>query len=115
MQPQPYLDVRLASVYHQANAMPASSLRNWADLIVSFSRAESPAVLDLRTGTGMLAVALARRRPGTQAAAVDPSPAMLAQAATLARGSPGPLPGRQCGSGISLSSTSSPHPTSLPG
>jgi SAM-dependent methyltransferase len=64
--------------------MPTSSLRNWADLLVSFGRAESPAVLDLGTGTGMFAVALTRCRRGSQVVAIDPSPAMLAQAATLA-------------------------------
>ena len=64
MKPQRYLDARLASVYHQANEMPGSSLHARADLIASFSPVVSPAALDLGAGTGMFAVGLARCRQG---------------------------------------------------
>jgi ubiquinone/menaquinone biosynthesis C-methylase UbiE len=81
MQPQPYLDPRLASVYLQGNEMPGDSLRAWTRLIGSFTPAASPAVLDLGTGTGMFARAMARWRDARLVAAIDQSPVMLAEAA----------------------------------
>ena len=85
MQPQPYLDARLAGVYHQGNDMPDSSLRAWTEFIGSFSPVPRPAVLDLGTGTGMFARALALWRGASHVAGIDQSPAMLAQAARHAR------------------------------
>jgi SAM-dependent methyltransferase len=85
MQRQPYLDARLAGVYHQGNEMPDSSLRAWTEFIGSFTPVPGPAVLDLGTGTGMFAHALALWRDASQVAGIDQSPAMLAQAAQRAR------------------------------
>ena len=81
MPSQPYLDSRLAAVYHRGNEMPDSSVRAWAELIGSHSPVRSPAVLDVGTGTGMFALALARWRDASLVVAIDQSPLMLAKAA----------------------------------
>lgn len=60
--------------------MPDESLRAWVDLIVACSPARSPEVLDVGAGTGLFAVALARRAPVRTVVAVDASPAMLGHA-----------------------------------
>lgn len=81
MRRQPYLDSPLASVYHLGNEMPDSSLRAWTAFIGLHSPVESPTVLDLGTGTGMFALALARWRNANLVVGIDESAAMLAQAA----------------------------------
>jgi SAM-dependent methyltransferase len=78
---QPYLDPGLARVYHQGNEMPHRSLRAWTAFIGSHSPLAGPAVLDVGTGTGMFALALACWRNASLVAGIDQSPAMLAQAA----------------------------------
>jgi methylase of polypeptide subunit release factors len=50
--------------------MPDSSLRAWTALIGSYC----PVVLDLGTGTGMFAIALARWRNASLVAGIDHSP-----------------------------------------
>jgi|HubBroStandDraft_6_1064221.scaffolds.fasta_scaffold360031_2 ubiquinone/menaquinone biosynthesis C-methylase UbiE len=75
-----YDDERLASVYHSGNQMPQRSLRAWATLIGSFNPRPSPVVLDMGTGTGMLATAMARWMPARAVIGMDPSVPMLARA-----------------------------------
>ena len=79
-----YDDERLASVYHPGNQMPQQSLRAWATLIGSFTPRPRPVVLDMGTGTGMLATAMARWVPVRAVIGIDPSAPMLAQASQAA-------------------------------
>ena len=58
--------------------MPETSLRAWAELIAGYGPAHSADVLDIGTGTGMFAVALARWALARTVVGVDASPAMLA-------------------------------------
>lgn len=83
MTAQPYKDPRLAGVYERGNAMPGSSLRVWAGLIASFGPDDRSATLDVGTGTGMFAAALAESMPSGFTLGVDPSPGMLVEAQRL--------------------------------
>lgn len=65
--------------------MPAASLRAWTELISSFSVAPRPVAVDVGTGTGMFAAALAAVRDVRITVGVDPSAAMLRQAARNSR------------------------------
>lgn len=76
----PYEDPRLANVYERGNAMPASSLRSWVELITSFSGVARPAIVDVGAGTGMFASAFADMSSPTAVVGVDPSVAMLRNA-----------------------------------
>lgn len=76
-----YDDVRLAGAYHAGNEMPEASLRAWVELIGSFTPRSDPAVVEIGAGTGMFCAALARWGRASLVVGVDPSAAMLAQAA----------------------------------
>jgi SAM-dependent methyltransferase len=75
-----YDDERLASAYHPGNQMPQRSLRAWTKLIGTFSPRADAVILDMGTGTGMFAAAMARWLPAPAVIGIDPSVAMLAQA-----------------------------------
>lgn len=77
---QPYQDPRLAGVYQRGNAMPTSSLQAWVDKILSLGPVDRSATLDVGTGTGMFAAALAAADVSGVTVGVDPSPAMLMEA-----------------------------------
>lgn len=76
----PYQDPRLAGAYQRGNAMPARSLGAWVDKILSFGPADRSATLDVGTGTGMFAAALAEADDSGVTVGVDPSLAMLLEA-----------------------------------
>ncbi|GAA1976496.1 class I SAM-dependent methyltransferase [Kitasatospora viridis] len=79
-------DPRLAGAYERGNAMPAASLAAWTELIADrLGRAERPGesgwLLEVGCGTGVFCAALAELLPGVRVTGVDPSEAMLAEAA----------------------------------
>ena len=80
---QAYESPQLAAVYEAGNQMPPSSLRAWADYIVSFAPRAPADVVEIGSGTGMLSVALARSEQVASVVGVEPSEPMRAQALRL--------------------------------
>lgn len=76
---QPYQNRRLARVYQRGNEMPPTSVRAWVDVVTSFGPAPE-FTIDVGTGTGMFAAALAELPGSKLTIGVDPSAAMLAEA-----------------------------------
>ncbi len=77
---RPYDNSHLAVAYHPGNSMPPSSLQAWTRLIASFSPVTQPVLIDVGTGTGMFAAALARSGDVARTVGIDPSVAMLREA-----------------------------------
>ncbi|MEX0169180.1 class I SAM-dependent methyltransferase [Streptomyces sp. LMG1-1-1.1] len=69
--------------YQRGNQMPEESLRDWTRLIGSFTDRPAPAIVEVGAGTGMFCAAAARWLAPSTVVGVDPSEAMLAEAARL--------------------------------
>ncbi len=77
MTANPYRDPRLAGAYQRGNQMPARSLRAWAEVVTSYGPKRADVVLDVGTGTGMFAAAIAELDDSRITVGVDPSSSML--------------------------------------
>ncbi|MFJ5608362.1 class I SAM-dependent methyltransferase [Streptomyces sp. NPDC093221] len=75
-----YDDERLARSYESGNEMPDDALRAWVGLIGSYVDRPAPDVLEVGSGTGMFAAAMARWIDGASVLGVDASEAMLSEA-----------------------------------
>lgn len=77
---QVYESPQLAAVYEAGNQMPSTSLRAWAELIVSFAPRIPADVVEIGSGTGMFCTALALHGRVASVVGVEPSAPMLEQA-----------------------------------